>query len=170
MCEARPGTRCATDTRDHAVRSLAEYRHAHPDGPSVHPLNHAPSRVCDTGTELRLVSAPDGRVGIEQVEFVGDEECWVPGATLSAEASSDLAAWLADPAAHTSPRTGRTRRWEQTWTDDEITFTHFHGTFSASCRVGVDDTLFVADFRQPHADRMSLWLMRAPVPITPSAC
>lgn len=41
MCEAKPGTRCAADTRPTATETLLRYEQVHPDGPSVEPLSSA---------------------------------------------------------------------------------------------------------------------------------
>lgn len=41
MCEAKPGCRCATDTRGAATATLERYADAHPGGPAVDPLTAA---------------------------------------------------------------------------------------------------------------------------------
>lgn len=41
MCEAKPGPRCANDTRDAATTASAQYQTAHPDGPPVDPISAA---------------------------------------------------------------------------------------------------------------------------------
>src|SRR5690625_5019299 len=41
MCEAKPGPRCANDTRDAATTASAQYQAAHPDGPPVDPISAA---------------------------------------------------------------------------------------------------------------------------------
>lgn len=43
MCEAKPGLRCATDTRDNVVVCLDSYRANHPAGTAVDPLSAATS-------------------------------------------------------------------------------------------------------------------------------
>lgn len=61
MCEAKPGTRCATDTRGGAVATLERYEAAHPGGPSVDPLTAAtgiyqPRSAASTVGALQWVS------------------------------------------------------------------------------------------------------------------
>lgn len=41
MCEAKPGVRCANDTRQASQQSLADYIRAYPGGPQVDPLSSA---------------------------------------------------------------------------------------------------------------------------------
>lgn len=65
MCEAKPGTRCASDTRDGAVTTLHRYTEAHPDGPEVSPLTGAlltPAPVQVPDARGRLVTVTPGVV------------------------------------------------------------------------------------------------------------
>lgn len=55
MCDAKPGLRCATDTRDQVHLALTRYQAAHPDGPAVDPLASAEASI---GTPI---SVPDPR-------------------------------------------------------------------------------------------------------------
>lgn len=41
MCDAKPGVRCATDTRGAYQRALTHYQASHPNGPSLDPLTAA---------------------------------------------------------------------------------------------------------------------------------
>lgn len=160
MCEPRPGTRCARDTRTAAEKAMSAYHDQHPDGPSVHPLNSAVSRVCDLG-EMRLVSDSSGALAFEHLEYAFEEECWFPGPNVSASESPDLGAWFSDPRKYTSEHTQHTRNWDPVWNNGELVVTHHRGAFAVSFYDG-EETRLISTLTEHQADRLSEWLLRTP--------
>jgi hypothetical protein len=162
VCEPRPGARCATDTRSVAERTLTIYADAIPDGPCVLPLSATPLyRVCETSAELRLATDGSGSVSVESLEYLGDDDFWIPGPELSAEESSDLGAWLSDPRAYKSGHTRRTHRWDPVWSNGELEVTVRGADFTATASDG-ERTRTLAIFGERDALRMSAWIDREP--------
>lgn len=68
MCEAKPGVRCANDTRGQVSVTLARYQDAHPDGPAVDPLSAAATSMDtpisvpnpDDPTDMPIYEGPAG--------------------------------------------------------------------------------------------------------------
>lgn len=165
MCEASPGARCSEKCERALVAARTAYDSEYPDGPPINPLTSArASQVCDAGTEIRLATQSDGSVSIDELEFLGGTEFWLPGPTLTADAAADLGAWLVDPWAHTSSRCGHNRKFDPTWGDDELAIVCRNGVYSASMTDG-REARPIAEFSASQAALMGEWLLkRTPSP------
>lgn len=124
MCEAKPGPRCATDTRQTATRALATYKSAHASGPAVDPVTAATSTYMPGrdeygmplyGAQLRMngrqithrmqnASTPQARAAAHAALVQHNENVAAFEMNLHA-ANREMAAFAAGPACRTDPWT-----------------------------------------------------------------
>lgn len=99
MCDAKPGIRCAADTRGHAVATLDTYRQANPDGPAVDPLAAGADTWIDASSSAHITQQQ--RELDDAVRRLEDHES-AHGHTIAAPHDARAKAESAYTAAHAS--------------------------------------------------------------------